>query len=668
MDTTRRHAPLGRVRPRFASASLRSRPHAYIGRAGTLLPEIYASDHADSRRAGRFRWLLSTCLAAGVGALAILVAIAGSMDMLDTDVATIEQRLRQASLSLRLPVTARSDGLRWALPKTDKLLIPETATAVKTYISDQVKQRRGNREYTLNKYYMRLAARLGPVPKKDARTVPPFNPFALYANTSPIDGGERSEAVPESSVPIKLLELNGILPSEDGQEMTAEEVAALVARWQTAEEEDASSGAELLAVRAQRMADVLPPQTTALPKTVFETEDTADEPGARAVAPVKVQRGDTLPRILARLGAQTSQVPAMLDAARSVFPDSGLQPGYEVRAMVLPVTNRPAGDLVRFSVYDEAGLHKVTVTRNGTGEYVPSATRVEERVTHVALTDDDRAQDSSVYTSFYSLAVKQGVPPDLITQVMRVHAPATDFRQRVRVGDGVELFFDLKGEDRGVGGEIGDLLATFITSGGETRKFYRFPTPGGTVDFYDAEGNTARKFLMRLPVRTRDVRLTSGFGMRMHPLLRIQKMHAGEDWATAAGTPIMAAGNGIVEEAGPKGENGIFVRIRHANGYKTGYAHMSRLADGVGPGVRVRQGQIVGYVGCTGLCSGPHVHYEVMVRNRFDSTYSHVNPGTIPIPNERQLKGKDLADFKRERTRIDELMRRSPVRSAQLPS
>jgi murein DD-endopeptidase MepM/ murein hydrolase activator NlpD len=663
----RRHAPLGRVRPRLASASLRSRPHAYVGRAGALLPELYVSDHADSRRAGRFRWLLSTCLAAGVGALAILVAVAGSMDALDTDVATLEKRLREASLSLRLPVTARTDGLRWALPKTDKMLIPEAATAVKSLIADAVKQRRGNREYTLNKYYVRLAARLGPVPKKEARAVPPFNPFTLYVNTSPIEGGERTEGQ-AASVPTKLIDLNGILPSEDGQEMSAEEVAALVARFQTPEEEEASSGAELLAGRAQRLADVLPPQTTALPKTVFEADDSADSPGTRELAPVRVQRGDTLQRILARLGAQSEQVPALLDATRSVFADNALQPGFEVRGFVLPLPARPGGDLVRFSIYDEAGQHKVTVTRNGTGEYVPSAARVDERPTLAALANDDRTQDSNVYTSFYSLAVKQRIPSDLITQVMRVHAPATDFRQRVRVGDGVELFFDLKDEDRGIDGDIGDLLATFITSGGETRKFYRFRTSDGAVDFYDADGNTARKFLMRLPVRTRDVRLSSGFGMRMHPLLRIPKMHSGEDWATPAGTPILAAGNGVIEEAGPKGENGIFVRLRHANGYKTAYAHMSRLADGVARGVRVRQGQVLGYVGCTGLCSGPHVHFEVQVKNRFDSSYSHVNPSAIPIPNERQLKGKDLADFKRERARIDELMRRNPVRSAQLPS
>jgi murein DD-endopeptidase MepM/ murein hydrolase activator NlpD len=630
---------------------------------------MYASDHADGRRGGRFRWLLSTCLAAAVGVLAILVAVAGSMDNPNGDVVSLEQRLRQASLVLRLPA-ASPDGLRWALPKTDKLLIPTGAIALKTNIAEPVKQRRGTREYTMNKYYVRLAARLGPVSKSQAAAVPPLDPIRLYADTTPVEGGERAEGQHDTGVPTRLIELNGILPNEDGQELDTQDVAHLVARAQAADEDASASGAELLAGRTQRFVDVLPPQTTAFAKSVFEA-DAADDSDVRELPPLKVARGDTLIRLLPRLGAQSWQVKPMLDATRSVIADSDLLPGYEVRASVLPMPARPNGELVRFSILDENGAHKVTVTRNGTGEYVPSTAEVEERVprvTQVALTDSDRMQDSSLYASFYSMAAKHGVPTNLITQILRVHAPATNFFQRVRVGDGVELFFDLKGEDKGVDGEVGDLLATFVTAGNETHKFYRFRTSDGTLDFYDADGNTARKFLMRRPVRGEDVRLTSGFGTRVHPLLRTQRMHYGEDWACAQGTPILAAGGGIIEEAGRKGEYGNYIRIRHANGYKTAYGHMQRLAPGVGEGVRVRQGQIIGYVGQTGMASGPHLHFEVLVKNRFDSSYSHVNPRTIPVPNERQLKDKDLADFKRERARIDDLMRRAPVRSAQLPS
>ena len=159
---------------------------------------------------------------------------------------------------------------------------------------------------------------------------------------------------------------------------------------------------------------------------------------------------------------------------------------------------------------------------------------------------------------------------------------------------------------------------------------------------------------MRRPVRG-DVRLTSGFGMRFHPLLNERRMHTGVDWATNPGTPVLAAGNGVVEEAGRKGQYGNYIRIRHANGYKTAYGHMSRFASGVSDGVKVRQGQIIGYVGSTGLASGPHVHFEVLVNS------SYVDPMSIQVPREHLLSGKQLADFQKERARIDDLLRRNPV-------
>jgi murein DD-endopeptidase MepM/ murein hydrolase activator NlpD len=143
--------------------------------------------------------------------------------------------------------------------------------------------------------------------------------------------------------------------------------------------------------------------------------------------------------------------------------------------------------------------------------------------------------------------------------------------------------------------------------------------------------------------------------MRYHPLLNRRRMHNGVDWAAPRGTPILAAGKGTIEFAGRKGAYGNYVRIRHANGYKTSYAHMSRFARGVRESVRVRQGQVIGYIGSTGLSSGPHLHYEVLVNKR------HVNPMSIKIGNERQLDGDDLQRFRRERSRVDELMRRTPV-------
>jgi murein DD-endopeptidase MepM/ murein hydrolase activator NlpD len=257
---------------------------------------------------------------------------------------------------------------------------------------------------------------------------------------------------------------------------------------------------------------------------------------------------------------------------------------------------------------------------------------------------------ASLYTSFYHAALEQKIPAETILKLLRVHSYDVDFKQKVKSGDSFDLFFDSGNE-----GELGELLYTSMTINGETRKFYRFRTPDDIVDYYDEHGNSAKKFLMRNPVR--GGRFTSGFGDRRHPLLKYMRMHTGVDWAAPTGTPIAAAGDGTVEQVGGRGGYGNYVRLRHANGFSTAYGHMSRYAPGVAPGVAVKQGQIIGYVGSTGLSTGPHLHFEVLVNNSF------VNPMTIQVPRGLQLTGRQLAEFQRERRRIENLMELDPVTS-----
>jgi murein DD-endopeptidase MepM/ murein hydrolase activator NlpD len=667
MDT-KRHAPLGRRRAHLRLSHPHGRSHPHLGRARRPLGDIYVSDHADTRQGGRFRWLVSTCLAAAVGVVAILVVIAGSTDTPETDGSMLSslQRVRDAPLaSFRLP-SARVDGLRWAIPKTDRLLIPSGAMATKFVILDPVRQRRGTRDYILNKPYARLVARLAPISKAEAQRIPPLNPFKLYANTTPLDAAEPSEDGQQDAV-VKIVELlGGVIPSEDGQELSTEEVADVVSRVQTAAEEPAQlrpgfppdaqgAGAGDALASAKSVSEPPPPNTSVLAKSVLE-EDPADDLAGREVRVIKAQRGDTLARILLRLGAETWQARAMTDAARNALSEGALLPGQEVHITLVPsVIRANRMEPIRVSVFGEGHDHKVTVTRNAAGEFVASASPIDERALRAEVADDDQPQASSLYASMHSTAERQGIPADVILQILKIHAYETDFRQRVRAGDGFEFFFDVKDEERGIEGSLGELLATAVTSAGETHRFYRFRTPDGVVDYFDEQGNTSRKFLMRRPVRGEDVRITSGFGVRRHPILQVPKMHTGVDWACAVGTPIMAAGSGVIEEVGRKGEYGNYIRIRHANGYKTAYGHMSRFASGVSDGVKVRQGQIIGYVGSTGLASGPHVHFEVLVNS------SYVDPMSIQVPREHLLSGKQLADFQKERARIDDLMRRNPV-------
>jgi murein DD-endopeptidase MepM/ murein hydrolase activator NlpD len=285
------------------------------------------------------------------------------------------------------------------------------------------------------------------------------------------------------------------------------------------------------------------------------------------------------------------------------------------------------------------------VARNRQGEYVAS--------TEAIGNDAKTAQASTratLYASFYNAATEQHIAPDTILKLLRVHSYDVDFKQKVKAGDSFEMFFDGGADD-----EVGELLYTSMTIDGQPRKFFRFRTPDDVVDYYDEQGNSAKKFLMRNPVK--GGRYTSGFGDRRHPLLKYLRMHTGVDWAAPTGTPILAAGDGTVERVGREGGYGNYVRIRHANGFATAYGHMSRYAAGVEPGVSVKQGQIIGYVGSTGMSTGPHCHFEVLVNNNF------VNPMTIQVPRGLQLTGRQLAEFERERNRIETLMQMDPVTS-----
>lgn len=193
------------------------------------------------------------------------------------------------------------------------------------------------------------------------------------------------------------------------------------------------------------------------------------------------------------------------------------------------------------------------------------------------------------------------------------------------------------------------MLYASLTVGGETKKYYRFQTPDNSVvDYYDDGGKSAKKFLVRKPVNSAIMR--SGFGARRHPILGYVKMHTGVDWATAYGTPIFAAGDGVVEVAGWEGGYGKYVKLKHNNGYETAYGHMSAFAKGLEVGKRVHQGQVIGFVGSTGEFTGAHVHYEILVNGRF------VDPMRVRLPRGRSLEGPILTSFEKERDRIDAMV------------
>ena len=640
---------------------------------------MYGTDHAEPQREGRFRWLMSTCLAAAVGGVSILTVVFGAADKQETQDGLVPalQRLREGTMALPLEaMLQRDDGLKWSAPKVDRLQVTSGAKSTRFVIHDTLRQRRGGREYIYAKPYVRIVARLAPVPSSAADAVPAFNPFKLYANNKPIgQDADDGETVEKTNVTIRVLELlGGVLPAEDGQQIADDEVADIVERFEAAEQApdipppSGFGGEEEVAAVDTRdpsgdssepdSEEKTPPNTTILAKAGLDNDDSSELDVLKPTIKT-VRKNQTLRNVLEEAGATSWQIGAMVEAMKPVFPEKSVEAGQEVHIALQPsLTAQNRMEPVRFSIFGEGHVHKVTVRRNNAGEFVASKSPTEDdSLLRLALSDDKAPQTSSLYASLYHASLNESIPDDTIDKILRIHAYETDFRRRLRAGDTCEMFFDLK-EEGGAEGPPGDLIYTAITTGGETRRYYRFRTPDGEIDYYDEHGNNAKRFLMRRPVRSDDVRLTSGFGFRRHPLLGETRMHTGIDWASPTGTPILAAGSGTIEEARRKGYNGNYVRIRHANGYQTAYSHMSRFAKGVTPGVRISQGQVIGYVGSTGLSSGPHLHYEILVNNQF------VNPLSIEVPRERQLAGRDLTEFHKERMRIDELMRRTPVMTA----
>ena len=368
-------------------------------------------------------------------------------------------------------------------------------------------------------------------------------------------------------------------------------------------------------------------------------------------APIVARGGETLESLIKGTGAVDSiQAGLAAEAVAKTTNSKKLRPGEELRLGLTPsIVDENAIDVGKLSLFYH-GAHVVTIVRSADGAYSTSDKPLKSEQNY----EESAGEHASVYVSTYRAAKSQDLPEDFITKFLKVHSYDVDFKQRVKSGDGFELFYELVQDENGAE-RPGELLYAGVTIGGETHGYYRFRTTDGGVDYYDDKGSNSKKFLMRTPVR--GATLTSGFGYRVHPLLGTVRAHLGVDWSGPIGTPVMATGNGTIEMADREGNYGNYIRVRHANGYKTVYAHLLRFAAGAAKGVKVHQGQIIGYLGNTGMSTGPHVHYEVLINNQ------HTDPLSIKIPKSRQLQGRLLTDFRREKARIEDLMHRAPVKT-----
>jgi murein DD-endopeptidase MepM/ murein hydrolase activator NlpD len=371
-----------------------------------------------------------------------------------------------------------------------------------------------------------------------------------------------------------------------------------------------------------------------------------DEPDVQTVV---VEKGDTLSGILAEAGVAEDDIAAILTSMKKVYDPAAIRPGRRLvltlgrvaetpgqpkRTMVLSLKVRPTIER-EIVVERTAGGYQ-------TAEIVKTLTEKTDRVQGV------------IKGSLYQAAMNAGVPEGAIQELIRIYSYDVDFQRDIQAGDKFDVLFTRYYDDQGVPVKLGTVLHATLTLQGERKSLYRFTDPDGqTTDYYTAQGGNGKRMLMKTPID--GARLSSGFGMRRHPILGFNKLHRGTDFAAPTGTPIMASGNGVVEVAGVAGGYGNYIRIRHNDTYKTAYAHLHRFARGMKAGAKVRQGQIIGYVGTTGRSTGPHLHYEVLANNK------HVDSQSVKLPTGTMLTGKDLAAFQAERTRLDELMKATPL-------
>lgn len=344
-----------------------------------------------------------------------------------------------------------------------------------------------------------------------------------------------------------------------------------------------------------------------------------------------VGKGDTLMDLLVRNRVPREEAYSAIQALSKVYDPRALNPGH---AITVFFHQDPAIADPTFSGLEikKDTVKTVIVNRTDNGSY-----KVDQEEKEVHRTINGFRGD--INGSLYVAAKAQGVPDGVILDLIKMYSFNVDFQRDIQPGDKFEVMFeDFVTEDGDAAPGKGDIVYAKLTLSGREIPLYRYTDRSGFADYYDATGHSGKKSLMKTPID--GARISSGFGMRRHPVLGYSKMHKGMDFAAPKGTPIYAAGDGKVVKLGPFSSYGNYIKIRHQSGIETAYAHMKGFKAGLKTGARVRQGEIIGYVGTTGRSTGPHLHYEVMVAGK------QVNPNSIKLPTGNALAGKELASFK----------------------
>jgi murein DD-endopeptidase MepM/ murein hydrolase activator NlpD len=608
------------------------------------------------------RWLSGT----------ILTGLCGAALMGGAVFAALDGEAHFAANPEKVENTVRSGiGNRATVRKSDRLPPVTEGSGARQVFRITTMTKVGEREVPRVKPLTRISSNLALSTSELTANIPRFNPQRAFAaaDSDTVAAAERADAAPDAEVSFVTRDLASVIPRMRVAATTPmDDVIRKVreaANWtdQTAPKfvlASATPGSLAYAtpdVPTDPYAPFGPRITeeniTLLPKTTAQA--TGGNPWNERL--IAIKKGDTLAAILRDLGASPEELKAIATVLGERARDGNLKEGQKLRVLLSPVRGTQRLQPVRVMLLGDQSVEAV-VALSDMGRYVNVDVQTAEAPTTEAQDDDDDDDGSGVrlYQSIYETALRNHVPRGVIDELIKVYSYDVDFQRKARPGDSLEVLY--AGDEESADPKH-DVMYASLTVGGELKKYYRYVSPDdGVVDYYDETGKSAKKFLVRKPVN--DGIMRSGFGSRKHPVLGYTKMHTGVDWAAPLGTPIYSAGNGAIEKAGWESGYGKYIRIKHNYGYETAYGHMTAFARGIEPGVKVHQGQLIGYVGSTGLSTGPHVHYEIIVNGRL------VDPMRIKLPRGRVLEGTILASFERDRDKIDGMMSQpSRTRTAQ---
>lgn len=642
------------------------------------LDHLGASTSQIDRRAVNLRWLCASTLTGLTGAGLIAAALHVSLQG-DVSFAAIPEK---ATVVARpLPSESGANIAR----KGDRLVRNLMVASAKQSFRAPVTVRLGDREIIKAKAFVRLSTPLSMTTGVYAAEPPRFDPMK-FVSDEPLERAPDAAAdAPSAEVTVVKRDLGDAAVDASAPALTDDDVTAQVEEERriaaeagrraaipiapqimlsrTLQQGGSADGDGATSKEANPFKSI---EVLVVPENVTKVAKTELKPNEVPLVEERdlaLKRGETLESTLKATGfAGDEAIRGVVAALGGKAKTAALNEGQAMRVQIAPGSH--PGDprqVTRVVLYGENGIEAIAAL-NDRGTFVSVAPPVEEapaaKPQPQAEAGEDEDEDSGsgprLYQSLYETAARHDLPRATVEDIVRVFSYDLDFQRRIASGDGLDVFYTYDDE---ASADRPDLLYAALTLGGETRKVYRFQSPDdGTIDYLDDQGRSLKKFLLRKPIA--DGIMRSGFGYRRHPVLGYAKLHTGVDWSNPIGTPIMAAGNGVVIRAEMTSGYGNRVELQHVNGYVTTYNHMSRFGRGIREGVKVRQGQIVGYVGSTGLSTGAHLHYEVIINGHF------VDPMKIRVPRGRELDGRLLAEFKRQREQIDATMQKSKSATA----